>query len=221
MRWAWKWNDLLAFLLVLLTFVSIVVVIPLVQDDPGLKRVRATKECQALARAIRTLPELDQRESARRERGSGSVAFLYTWDAKVDQPDSLDRWPHVSEKIRPWRDYKGPSGVPSTALWNVRKWLEGYMPDSLIEKERLMKAKRVGFDPWGRPYLINIGNMRKTGDTKPGVAWITWALSAGANGVIETLDYERVDPSEPEVTRDREVTQGDDIGCIVAMRRAP
>lgn len=222
MRWTWKWNDLLAFVLVLLTCGTIVAVIPLVQDDPALKRARATKDCQTLARAIRILPKLGKGESVRPEREIGSGVLLFTWDPKVDASDSGGRWPRLSEKIRPWRDYDGSPGTMSTTSWNVRTFLEGYVPHSLIEKERLMKAKRVGFDPWGRPYLINIGNMKNTGGSEPGALWITWALSAGPNGIIETPDYHRPsDASESDTAPDMEVTKGDDIGGIVAIWRAP
>ena len=222
MRWTWKWNDLLAILLVLLTCGTIVAVIPLVHDDPALKRARARKDCQTLARAIQILPKLEKGQSIRAEGEIGSEALLFTWDPKVDPSASGGRWPRLSEKIRPWRDYDGSPGTLSTTSWNVRTWLEGYVPHSLIEKEHLMKAKRVGFDPWGKPYLINIGNMRNTEVAEPGIAWITWALSAGPNGIIETPDYHRPsDASEPDTVPDMEVTKGDDIGCMVAIRRAP
>jgi len=222
MQWTWKWNDLLAFLLVVVTFGSVVAVIPLVHDDPALKRARATDDCRVLARAISILPELHKRESVREEGWTDSGSLLYTWNPKVDQSDSLERWPRLSEKIRTWRHYSGPPGTHSAPFQDVKALLDGYVSDSLIEEESLMKAKRVGFDPWGRPYLINIGNMKNTRGSEPGALWITWALSAGPNGIIETPDYHRPsDASEPDTVPDTEVTKGDDIGCMVAIRRAP
>jgi hypothetical protein len=220
MRWTWNWNDLLAFLLVLATFGSVIAVIPLVHDDPALKRARATEDCQMLARAIKILHEVQRRKSSHQERGIDSGALLYTWNQNVDRADRVDRWPRLSEKIRPWLHYSGSPAIPPASFQDVRAFLEGYLPDSLTEEERLMKAKRVGFDPWGRPYLINMGNMRNTRVPEPGITLITWALSAGPNGIIETPDCRPSDASEPETTRDRDVTKGDDIGCIVAMRRA-
>ena len=109
----------------------------------------------------------------------------------------------------------------SARFQNVKAVLDGYAPDSLIEEERLMKAKRVGFDPWGRPYLINMGNMRSTGSPEPGIRLITWALSAGPNGIIETPDYLPLNTAETGVRRDSDITTGDDIGCVVGESPPP
>ena len=215
MRWTSNWNDLLAFLLVLLTFGSVIAVIPLVQDDPALKRARARKDCEILGRTISILGRLKRTKISRQEKGSEGKTLLYSWDENTDEGESVNRWPRMSEKITPWRYYPGSPKILPAGFQNVKAFLKGYVPDSLIEEERLMKAKRVGFDPWGRPYLINIGNMRNTKAPEPGNTLMTWALSAGPNGIIETPDCRPSDASEPEMTRDRDVTRGDDIGYRV------
>lgn len=50
-------------------------------------------------------------------------------------------------------------------------------------------SSELGSDPWGRPYLVNVGLI----DTSPGTVTVAgtvkgavWVLSAGANGIIET-----------------------------------
>jgi hypothetical protein len=219
MRRRWNWNDILAFALVLLTFVSVIAVIPLVRDDPALKRARARQDCEILARAIRMLVGLDRTEISRHERGSESKTLLYSWDENTGEADSAGRWPRMSEKITPWLYYTGAPKIPSAGFQNVKGFLQGYEPVGLIEEERLMKAKRVDFDPWGRPYLINIGNMRERRIPDTDAAMITMVLSAGPNGIIETPDYRRSGGSERETAETREITQGDDIGSIVTMRR--
>ena len=221
MRWTWNWNDLLAFLLVLVTFGSVIAVIPLVHDDPALKRARATEDCQMLARAIKILPKLQRRKSSRQERGIDSGTLLYTWNQNVDRADRVGRWPRLSEEIRTWLHYSGSPATPPAGSQDVRAFLEGYLPDSLTEEERLMKAKRVGFDPWEKPYLINVGNMRNTIAPEPGIRLITWALSAGPNGIIETPDYLPLGIGEAGVSRDSDLTRGDDIGCVVGESPPP
>lgn len=60
---------------------------------------------------------------------------------------------------------------------------------------------QLGFDPWGRTYIVSVGAMEANGrPVAPGARG--WILSAGPNGVLETAP-------------DASVLGGDDIGMIV------
>jgi type II secretory pathway pseudopilin PulG len=71
----------------------------------------------------------------------------------------------------------GPGDMPKSPKFP--EWLTG-------RSEALNHA--TGVDPWGNRYLVNIGAARGLDALRSGAppARAIWALSAGANGIIET-----------------------------------
>jgi hypothetical protein len=64
------------------------------------------------------------------------------------------------------------------------------------------------------PYLINVGNMRQEVSAEPESVLLTWALSAGPNGIIETPDYTESDLNLDGTSEMRSYVRGDDIGRV-------
>lgn len=68
--------------------------------------------------------------------------------------------------------------------------------------------KQVLMDPWGHNYLLYTHAMNRSHLGPNGLQLYSWVLSAGPNGLIETL------PTSP-------VVQGDDIGMLAAVLNVP
>jgi prepilin-type N-terminal cleavage/methylation domain-containing protein len=65
-------------------------------------------------------------------------------------------------------------------------------------------SSTLGSDPWGNRYIVNIGQIEMAAGNGPGATkFAVWVLSAGPNGIIETL------PNQPFTSA---VLGGDDIG---------
>lgn len=214
----WKWDDLLAAFLVLATFASILLVIPLVRIDPSFKTMKAREDCQTLARAIMLLPRLRLQGTGKGESWATTTTLLYTWKGASDLAGNIDRWPRVSQTIGAWRYYSGAANHLGAGFQNVSEFLRDFQSDHKSEQDLLLRTSFTGFDPWGRPYLINIGNMRKKEQIESGFVLLTWAISAGKNGIIETPDYVPSDLYGKDTSQVRPALRGDDIGCVIAAR---
>lgn len=214
--WLKKRNDLLAALLVLITFAAIFAITRLVGFDPAFKRIRARENCQTLGRSIRLVSKLKRGKTGEAEiRGTGTT-LLYTWKGNSEVADNIARWPRISPKIRPWRYYKGiPKDLPS-GVQNMKEFLKNFHPENRSEQDLLLSVRFIGFDPWGKPYLINIGNMGEKEAIEPGFVLLTWALSAGPNGVIETGDYLPSNSAGEGISQIGFAPSGDDIGYVIA-----
>lgn len=212
-----SWDDLLAIFLVFLVFTSTAAIIPIVQMDPAFKRMRAREDCKTLAFAVKLLATLRAREAYRDKNGSeGDTWLLYTWNRRTSVTDNMGRWPNLSKTIRPWRCYKGnPNSLPK-GFQSITEFLEDWHPDRVTDQNVLLKARRIGFDPWGRPYLINIGNMKEDVKPDPGFAFVTWVISAGPNGMIESSDRLPLELERKKISPMTYVPKdGDDIGYVV------
>ena len=216
MRKKWSWDDLLAIFLVFLVFASIVAIISIVRMDPAFKRMKAREDCETLACTIKLLAILRGRETYRDKiRSEGDTLLLYTWNRRTSVADNMGRWPHISETIRPWQCYKGnPISLP-VSFQSVRGFLQDWDSDKMADQNLLLKAGRIGFDPWGRPYMINIGNIRGSVKPGPGFVFVVWAISAGPNGMIESSDRLPLGLEGREISPMTYVPKGDDIGCVV------
>lgn len=209
----WKWDDLLAAILILMTVLSLFAVALLVRMDPAFKRIRAREECRILAQALELLAKTPPIESDKRKVWSESIALLYTWEG-TSTANNADKWPYLSPSIRPWRHYGMNAGYPPTRSQEVKEFLKEFRADNLREQDLLLKARSVGFDPWEKTYVINIGNMSEKENTEPGSRPLTWVLSAGPNGMLETPDF--VFSDEERLSGAGLVPGGDDIGCVIA-----
>jgi hypothetical protein len=86
------------------------------------------------------------------------------------------------------------------------------------DEDLLLKAGFIDFDPWGKPYIINIGNLRERMAEESGSVLLTWVISAGPNGLSETPDCAALGSEGGEIPRISSATRGDDIGCVAAVR---
>jgi hypothetical protein len=103
----------------------------------------------------------------------------------------------------------------SATFQNVERFLKNLHSDDQSEQDLLSRASSIGLDPWGKRYLINIGNMRNKDAIESGSVLVTWAISAGPNGRIETPDYvpsHLVPKDPPQLALP---ARGDDIGCVI------
>lgn len=208
----------MALFLVLASFASILVVIPLVRMDPTFKSLRAREDCRMLAQVMKLLPRLRLQERGKAEIWTTRTTLLYTWKETSDVADSIDRWPHFSETIRPWRYYRGITNDLPAGFQKVKKFLKNFHSDNKNEQDLLLRAASIGFDPWGKAYLINAGNMAEKEAIEPGFILLTWAISAGKNGAIETVDYVSLDLCRKDSSQISSAPRGDDIGCMIIPR---
>ena len=94
----------------------------------------------------------------------------------------------------------GPGNTPEAL--GVRQWVEGRV-GSLSG----YVSQRLRSDPWGNRYLVNIGVLQASeADEASTLPRVLWVLSAGPNGLIETV-Y-----AAPAVSA---VVGGDDIGARI------
>jgi hypothetical protein len=99
---------------------------------------------------------------------------------------------------------------------NVKDFLKNFHSDDPREQDLLSRASSIGLDPWGKRYLINIGNMRNQEPIESGFMLLTWAMSGGPNGMIETPDYVSSDLGPKDLAQIAVSPRGDDIGCVIS-----
>lgn len=214
----WRWDDFLGAGLVLAIFVSISAIPALLRMDPDYKRMRAREDCRILAQSFKVVMRLEQK---RREEGQAfgpCATLLYTCKSGGCAVETIQSWPRLSPRMRPWRYYEGAAKIAPGECQNAREFLQDFEPDNMGDKDLLLKAGFIDFDPWGKPYIINIGNMREKRAEEGGSVLLTWVISAGPNGLIETADCVALGPEGGEVPRISAATRGDDIGCVIAVR---
>jgi len=103
--------------------------------------------------------------------GSQGNAFTATDDSTATWSDCYTATSTAEDTIENHLITNTPGGSSTKAYKTTgrNKWEGPYLPS-------------VAQDPWGRAYLVNIGQM----DPADSPAQAAWVISAGANGLLET-----------------------------------
>ncbi|MBN2491674.1 MAG: hypothetical protein JXQ29_12565 [Planctomycetes bacterium] len=161
--------------LVAVLIASAALVCPVVSSEKlRADRARAEEQCRQIAVALQAYL-----------RETGHTASAIVADSLTGRPLHWLIGPGEPPRINPFRD-DGPGGRLADFLLR---------PDPRNPAWSGPRIERLDPDPWGRAYLVNTHGLVTPAEH-------TWILSAGPNGIVETVPESRE-------------TGGDDIGRVL------